>query len=40
MPEDIDEFRIDLARRIQAFVASRTAQNSAGADEGGDGAPA
>ena len=24
MPEDIDEFRIDLARRIDAFVASRT----------------
>ena len=24
MPEDIDAFRIDLARRIDAFVASRT----------------
>jgi transposase-like protein len=24
MPRDIDEFRIDLARRIDAFVASRT----------------
>jgi hypothetical protein len=24
MPEDIDEFRLDLARRIDAFVASRT----------------
>ena len=24
LPEDIDEFRLDLARRINAFVASRT----------------
>jgi transposase-like protein len=30
MPEDIDAFRIDLARRINAFVASRTG----GIDEG------
>jgi hypothetical protein len=26
VPEDIDEFRRELARRIDAFVASRTAQ--------------
>jgi hypothetical protein len=24
MPEDIDAFRFDLARRIDAFVAART----------------
>jgi hypothetical protein len=27
MPEDIDEFRNELARRIEAFVASRTAED-------------
>jgi len=35
-PRDIDEFRCDLARRIRAFVASRTARR----DAGGDPAPA
>ena len=30
MPADIDEFRNELARRIDAFVASRTQQNDAG----------
>jgi hypothetical protein len=30
MPADIDEFRIDLARRIDAFVASRTKPSDAG----------
>jgi hypothetical protein len=34
MPEDIDEFRLALAKRIEAFVASRT-DNSLGA-AGGD----
>jgi hypothetical protein len=36
MPEDIDAFRIELARRINAFVASRTGENhlEAGEDEG------
>jgi len=28
MPEDIDAFRIELARKIDAFVASRTGENS------------
>jgi hypothetical protein len=37
MPADIDEFRRDLARRIDAFVASRTEQRDAG---GGAAAPA
>jgi hypothetical protein len=36
MPRDIDEFRRDLARRIDAFVASRTDA----ADAGGDAGPA
>jgi hypothetical protein len=36
MPADIDEFRLDLARRIDAFVASRTDA----ADAGGDAGPA
>jgi hypothetical protein len=36
MPADIDEFRRDLARRIDAFVASRT---DAG-DDRGDAGPA
>jgi hypothetical protein len=35
MPRDIDEFRRDLARRIDAFVASRTNP----ADAGGDSTP-
>jgi len=30
MPDDIDEFRINLARRIEAFVASRTWQDGTG----------
>lgn len=30
MPRDIDEFRRELARRIEAFVASRTGQGDAG----------
>ena len=32
MPRDIDEFRRDLARRIDAFVASRTDAAGAGGD--------
>ena len=32
MPSDIDEFRRDLARRIDAFVASRTDAADAGSD--------
>jgi hypothetical protein len=32
MPEDMDEFRLDLARRIDAFVASET-------ESAGDNAP-
>ena len=32
IPEDIDEFRYDLARRIDAFVASRTGSANAGGD--------
>ena len=32
MPADIDEFRRDLARRIDAFVASRTDATGAGGD--------
>jgi hypothetical protein len=31
MPEDIDAFRIELARKIDAFVASQTGENSDGA---------
>jgi hypothetical protein len=34
MPRDIDEFRRDLARRIDAFVASRTDAAHAGGDAG------
>lgn len=30
MPLDLDEFRLDLARRIRAFVASRTGAGDAG----------
>lgn len=37
MPHDIDEFRRDLARRIDAFVASRTNGGDAGGDS--DAAP-
>jgi len=33
-PRDIDEFRRDLARRIEAFVASRTDGGDAGEDAG------
>jgi hypothetical protein len=32
MPADIDEFRNELARRIRAFIASRTDRGDAGAD--------
>ncbi|MBI5911966.1 MAG: hypothetical protein HY848_18715 [Betaproteobacteria bacterium] len=32
MPHDIDEFRRDLARRIEAFVASRTDESDARGD--------
>lgn len=32
MPADIDEFRLDLARRIDAFVASRTEPHEADGD--------
>jgi len=32
MPEDIDAFRLDLARRIDAFVASRTGGADGGAE--------
>jgi hypothetical protein len=35
MPEDIDEFRYALARRIEAFVKSRTAQKKD--EQGGEG---
>jgi len=31
-PEDIDAFRLDLARRIDAFVASRTGEDNGGAE--------
>jgi len=31
IPEDVDAFRIDLARRIDAFVASETAEDDDGA---------
>jgi hypothetical protein len=34
MPADIDEFRRDLARRIDAFVASRTGARGAEGDCG------
>jgi hypothetical protein len=33
-PRDINEFRRDLARRIEAFVASRTDGSDAGGDAG------
>ena len=33
MPADLDEFRRDLARRIDAFVASRTDPGGAGVDD-------
>lgn len=36
MPRDIDEFRRDLARRIDAFVASRTQRADAGGDPESD----
>jgi hypothetical protein len=32
VPEDIDAFRLDLARRIDAFVASRTGEDNGGAE--------
>jgi hypothetical protein len=32
MPEDIDAFRFELARRIDAFVASRTGQADGGTE--------
>ncbi len=32
MPEGIDAFRLDLARRINAFVASRTGEANSGAE--------
>jgi hypothetical protein len=32
MPEDIDAFRLDLARRINAFVASRTGEENSDGD--------
>jgi len=34
MPLDIDEFRNELARRIRAFVASRSGRGDAGGDAG------
>jgi hypothetical protein len=34
LPRDIDEFRRDLARRIDAFVASRTDNGNAGGNTG------
>jgi hypothetical protein len=34
MPADIDAFRLDLARRIEAFVASRSDDHDAGRDAG------
>lgn len=39
IPEDIDAFRIDLARRINAFVASRSGEANGGAalPQGGQG---
>ena len=36
MPEDIDAFRYELARRIDAFVASRTGAGGAGGDGGAE----
>ena len=35
-PADLDEFRRGLARRIRAFIASRTAGSDAGGDAGTD----
>jgi len=35
MPEDIDQFRYDLARRIRLFVASRTGKTDGGAEPQG-----
>ena len=35
MPEDIDAFRYELARRINAFVASRTGESDGGAEPQG-----
>jgi hypothetical protein len=34
LPHDIDEFRLNLARRIDAFVASQTEPDDAGGDPG------
>ena len=40
MPEDLDAFRLNLARRIHAFVESRTRANGEDRDGEADGAPA
>jgi hypothetical protein len=40
MPRDIDEFRLELARRIDAFVASRADAAAGGSDQPADGDPA
>jgi hypothetical protein len=40
MPEDIDEFRLELARRIEAFVQSRMGEEDAGAAPADAGAAA
>lgn len=39
MPADIDEFRHELARRIRAFVQSRTGGSACGAGRPADGSP-
>lgn len=39
MPEDIDEFRFELARRIEAFVASRTEPSGADGDRSAEQTP-
>jgi hypothetical protein len=39
-PEDIDAFRLDLARRIDAFVASRTGEDNGGAEAAASETPA
>ena len=36
VPEDIDEFRMELARRIRAFIASRTEAAGAAGEKGGE----
>jgi hypothetical protein len=40
MPEDIDAFRDELARRIEAFVASRADEDDAAAQPPGNAAAA